>query len=102
MAGGAHGTESGGTPTRKAKALAGRIMYVERKADGLTGRARIGRVTFSKTGRTLYYQGRTFQSLKGAALSPITTASRRRRIIGFPDRSGGVVMHCMEEACPSK
>lgn len=43
-----------------------RIMYIERKADGLTGPARIGRVSFSKTGRTLYYAGRSFQSLKGA------------------------------------
>jgi hypothetical protein len=42
-----------------------RIMYIESKADGLSGPARIGRVTFSKTGRTLYYQGRSFRSLKG-------------------------------------
>jgi len=43
-----------------------RIMYIESKATGLTGPARIGRVTFSKTGKTIYYQGRTFQSLRGA------------------------------------
>lgn len=42
-----------------------RIMYIECKATGLTGPARIGRVEFSKTGKTIYYQGRTFQSLKG-------------------------------------
>ena len=41
-------------------------MYIEYKADGLVGPARIGRVTFSKTGRTLYYRGKSFQSLKGA------------------------------------
>lgn len=41
-------------------------MYIECKAAGLSGPARIGRVTFSKTGKTLYYRGRTFQSLKGA------------------------------------
>ena len=41
-------------------------MYIECKAGGLTGTARIGRVTFSKTGRTLYYHGQSFQSLKGA------------------------------------
>ena len=40
-------------------------MYIEGKAEGLTGPARIGRVTFSKTGGTIYYAGRTFQSLKG-------------------------------------
>ena len=52
--------------TQKSKAQAGRIMYIECKAGSLTGTARIGRVTFSKTGRTLHYGGQTFQSLKGA------------------------------------
>ena len=42
-----------------------RIMYIESKAGGLTGPARIGRVTFSKTGATLYYAGKNFRSLKG-------------------------------------
>src|SRR4051812_23719600 len=43
-----------------------RVMYIENKADDLTGPTRIGRVSFSKTGRTLYYDGKSFQSLKGA------------------------------------
>ena len=43
-----------------------RVMYIESKAGGLTGPARIGRVTFSKSGATLYYAGRAFQSLKGS------------------------------------
>lgn len=43
-----------------------RIMYLERKAGNLTGPARIGRVTYSKTGATIYYAGREFRSLKGA------------------------------------
>src|SRR5215208_1889727 len=42
-----------------------RIMYIEDKTEDLSGRARIGRVSFSKTGRTLHYAGRTLQSLKG-------------------------------------
>jgi hypothetical protein len=42
-----------------------RIMYIEFKEE-LTGPARIGRVTFSKSGRSLYYGGKTFQSLSGA------------------------------------
>jgi hypothetical protein len=43
-----------------------RIMYVECKGDdGLLGPGRIARVTFSKTGRTIYYHGRSLQSLKG-------------------------------------
>lgn len=52
-------------PKGKSKAQPGRIMYIECKAGELTGNARIGRVTFSKTGRTLYYRGQSFQSLKG-------------------------------------
>ncbi len=43
-----------------------RIMYIESKGGELTGPARIGRVTFSKSGATLYYQGKAFQSLKGS------------------------------------
>ena len=42
-----------------------RIMYIEDKSGGLVGAARIGRVTFSKTGRTIYYRGKEFRSLKG-------------------------------------
>src|SRR5216684_8309624 len=48
-----------------------RIMYIENKSSenasvpGLMGVARIGRVTFSKTGRTIYYNGKSLQSLNG-------------------------------------
>jgi hypothetical protein len=42
-----------------------RIMYIESKSGRLTGPARIGRVTFSKSGATLYYCGKSFRSLKG-------------------------------------
>jgi len=43
-----------------------RIMYIESKAQGLVGPARIGRVAFAKTGATIYYAGKEFQSLKGS------------------------------------
>jgi hypothetical protein len=55
-----------------------RIMYMECKGGGFTGpfggsesgglhgSARIGRVTFSRTGATLGNGGRSFQSLKGS------------------------------------
>ena len=46
-----------------------RIMYIELKADhNDNGPARIGRVTFSKTGRTIYYRGKAFRSLKGSGI----------------------------------
>ena len=43
-----------------------RIMYIENKSESIIGVARIGRVTFSKTGKSISYGGRTFQSLKGS------------------------------------
>ena len=43
-----------------------RIMYVEDKSGGITGPARIGRVTFSKSGKSVYYRNLTLQSLSGA------------------------------------
>ena len=43
-----------------------RIMYIEHKGgDGISGPARIGRVTFSKTGKTIYYRGKALQTLGG-------------------------------------
>ena len=42
-----------------------RIMYIECKAEGLNGPARIGRVTFSRTGATLHYGGKEFGRLGG-------------------------------------
>ena len=41
-----------------------RIMYIERKAGDVTGTARIGRVNFSKTGRTMYYDEKEFVKVK--------------------------------------
>jgi hypothetical protein len=42
-----------------------RIMYIERKGNGISGPARVGRVTFSKSGKSLYYKGRSFHTLSG-------------------------------------
>jgi hypothetical protein len=44
-----------------------RIMYVEARTSDLAGTARIGRVTYSRTGGTLYYLGLSFQAIKGKA-----------------------------------
>ena len=41
------------------------IMYIELKPDGVSGTARIGRVSFTKSGRGLYYQGRLYLKQKG-------------------------------------
>lgn len=43
-----------------------RIMYIECKGDDeLIGQARIGRVSFSKSGKSIRYKGKRFESLKG-------------------------------------
>jgi hypothetical protein len=42
-----------------------RIMYIEDKSDDLTGPARIGRVVFSKSGKSVHYGGRRFETLAG-------------------------------------
>ena len=42
-----------------------RIMYIEDKSAGLNGPARIGRVTLSKSGQSIHYEGRIFQRLGG-------------------------------------
>jgi hypothetical protein len=34
-----------------------RIMYIEDKSAGLSGPARIGRVRFSKSGKSVFYAG---------------------------------------------
>ncbi|MCP5075619.1 MAG: 1-deoxy-D-xylulose-5-phosphate synthase [Rhodobacteraceae bacterium] len=43
-----------------------RIMYIEEKSGIAALGANIGKVFLSKTGKTLTYKGRSFQSLKGA------------------------------------
>jgi len=40
-------------------------MYIEYKGDELTGDARIGRVKFSKTMKSVHYQNKRFETLKG-------------------------------------
>jgi hypothetical protein len=88
----------GASPTQKAKAQAGRIMYIECKAGALVGAARIGRVTFSKTGRTLYYRGQAFQSLKGAGFKSNYYCARRAKISGFLAQSEEAAIACMVAA----
>ena len=95
IAGASHSSGLGVSPTRKPKAQVGRIMYIECKAGGLTGKARIGRVTFSKTGRTLYYLGLSFQSLKGAGFKSnyYAVETGDNYWISGPKRRGGDTLY---------
>jgi hypothetical protein len=40
-------------------------MYIERKAGAVIGTARIGRVTFNRTGRSIHYRGQIFRRIVG-------------------------------------
>ncbi|CUV66578.1 conserved hypothetical protein [Sulfurovum sp. enrichment culture clone C5] len=42
-----------------------RIMYIEYKGGGIIGPAHIGLVRFSKSGKSIHYDGKTFETLSG-------------------------------------
>lgn len=73
-----------------------RIMYIENKSaqppgqSGVQGPARIGRVSFSKTGKSLYYRGKTFQSLKGSGFKAdyFDVDTHEHYWISGPERNG--------------
>ena len=48
-------------------------MYIECKEHSLTGPARIGRITFSRTMRSMYYNGREFMKVVGYKYNCIET-----------------------------
>ena len=60
-----------------------RIMYIEDKSCGLSGPARIGRVTFSKSGKTIYYGGRVPVEIDEEVREEYWTVIR-----GQPERAG--------------
>jgi hypothetical protein len=65
-------------------------MYIENKSGGLAGGdARIGRMKFSKTGSTIYYQGKSFRSLKGGyKANYFDVATGEEYWISGPKRNG--------------
>ncbi len=68
-----------------------RIMYIELKSDhNDAGPARIGRVSFSKTGRTIYYQGKAFRSTTQSASGGnyFEVESRNEYWISGPKKNG--------------
>lgn len=81
-----------------------RIMYIECKGGGyensecgfrlsregdLTGPARIGRVTFSKSGETIYYGGKSFTKADGFKSNYMCTETGERYWISGPKKRGG-------------
>lgn len=65
-----------------------RIMYVEFKGRGIEGPARIGLVAFSKTGRTVYYRGRSLRRTAGYKANFIDVETGGRYWVSGPRKDG--------------
>ena len=65
-----------------------RIMYMENKAESLSGPARIGRVTFSKSRRTIYYGGRAYQRVMGYKYNHVDAETGDEYWISGPRKDG--------------
>jgi len=79
-----------------------RIMYIESKAGGFVGPARIGRVAYSKTGATVYYGGKAFQSLKGSGFKAnyFDVENGDEYWISGPRRDGADALYATNVATP--
>jgi len=63
-------------------------MYMESKAEGLQGSARIGRVMFTKSGKGIYYQGREFHRISGFKANYAAVDTGEEYWISGPHRDG--------------
>lgn len=70
-----------------------RIVYIESKAQSLNGPARIGRVTFSKTGLSIYYKGKTFPRIQGFKANYQDAETHDEYWISGPHRDGKDRLH---------
>lgn len=67
-----------------------RIMYVEYKGGGLTGQGWITRITFSKSGCSVYFRGKRLQTLGGAGFKAnyFDVATGEHYWVSGPKRNG--------------
>jgi hypothetical protein len=65
-----------------------RIMYVECKAESLNGPARIGRVSFSKTGLSIRYRDKEFFRTRGFKSNYLEVGTSNEYWISGPRRDG--------------
>lgn len=61
-------SHAGSSQAKESSAHGTRIMCIECKRHGDSGGARVGRVTFSKTGRTIRYRGLVLKPLRGSGI----------------------------------
>jgi hypothetical protein len=78
--------------TQLTKGLKRRVMYVENKNGVIDGvAARIGWVTFSKTGQSVYYRGRTLLKANGIAGNFLDVDSREEYWVSGVKKRGSNV-----------
>jgi hypothetical protein len=65
-----------------------RVMYIECKAGSLNGPARVGRVTFSKTGLSIYYRDKKFLRIRGFKANYQDAETHAEYWISGPRRDG--------------
>jgi hypothetical protein len=65
-----------------------RIMYIESKAESLQAPARIGRVTFTTSGKGIYYKGRELYRTSGFKANYAEAATHDPYWISGPHRGG--------------
>ena len=84
-----------------------RIMYIECKGGGLvekwgfqlpsggelTGSGRIGRVTFNRTGKTLFYDGKKFHPYEGFKSNYVCEETGESYWISGPKKRGGDALY---------
>lgn len=84
--------------TQLNRGLKKRLMYVENKDGTIDGvNARIGYVTFSKTGNTVYYRGRELAKAQGIRGNFLDVATREEYWISGVKKRGSNV-HWAESA----
>jgi hypothetical protein len=71
-----------------------RIMYIESKGERLQGPARIGRVTFTKSGKGIYYKDRAFYRISGFKANYADAESHEPYWISGPRRDGRDRLYC--------
>lgn len=79
-----------------------RIMYIERKSGKLTGDARIGRVSFNRTGKTIFYDGKVFRRIVGGGFKSnyVEEATGEDYWISGCKREGGDRMYGSQKPVP--
>lgn len=79
-----------------------RIMYIERKAGALTGDGRIGRVSFNRTGGTIFYGDKVFRRIVGGGFKSnyIEEATGENYWISGCKREGGDRMYGSQQPVP--